>query len=216
MRLPAGLALLAISPLLTGCLQSPRAAAPEFDAIWCLPDGCKPKPGPYVAAVSMPEISADGGRIVLPFWCRPPNAAAEEARAVQLDVASGAWSKVPYDSEALRRIENAPSQPVIPNEPSSRKSCAADCSRYAYKRRVDPKDRGYFYEIFTVENGRERQLTNFHVQGDPLGRPVLSADGRRIAATFAGKLAVIEVPSGAVRLIAYRPAVWNVCMKGHV
>ena len=155
-------------------------------------------------------LSNDGGEITVPFVCRPPKKTTDEMRAIAYTVATGAWRPIAFPEREISEYRKRPA-PVVAGEGTTRPRCAADCSKFVYIDRIDRKDPHYFYEIFTSDNGKVRQLTNIHIQGAPIAMANLSADGRKVVVYYIGKIALVDVASGELTPIVFREQAWKDC-----
>jgi len=164
-------------------------------------------------------ISADASEVTLPLLCRTPEwtphaprGRFEEVKAIVYSPASGQWRTVPF-TQLQRDANNASNDwsPRVADDPDSAEACAADCTRFVHLKQINPPHQGHHYEVFYSENGRERQITNFNVIGDPLAWPRLSADGRTAVVRFTRNIALIDVASGKVSVVPFGEVAWNAC-----
>lgn len=204
--LPAAM-LMGASVMLASCI----GFGDEIASIECRVTGCPPRPGPS-ATTRAPHLSADASEVTVPFWCRPPKLTRDEARAITYTIATTRWRRTPITDDELKQEERKPSgEPAVAGVPGTARHCAADCSRFVYLARIDLDKLGYLVEMFYSENGTVRQLTHLNVRGGPWGPVHLSANGQRAVAHFAGKLAIIEIGTGAVTFVQYEDKIWKAC-----
>ncbi len=194
---------------LSGCVRT--GMGDDLMSLECSITGCPPRPGPAISTMVFPAfLSNDGGEITVPFVCRPPKKTTDEMRAIAYTVATGAWRPVAFPDLKISEYRKRPA-PIVPEEGSTRPSCAADCSKFVYIDRIDRKDPHYFPEIFHSDNGKVRQLTNFHIQGAAIAMATLSADGRKAVVYYIGKIALVDVDSGKFTPIPFREQAWADC-----
>lgn len=204
--LPAAV-LLGAGALLAGC-GSWGSGSSDSD---CQVTGCTPREG-VATSVRTPQLSEDGSEVTIPFWCEPSKHAKPVAKAITYQIATRQWVDASISNDALRKLEKEPpGQPVVPGHPLTARRCASDCSRYVFLDEIDPGKPQHHTELFYADRGGIRQLTHFETKGAPFGPLDLSQDGQRATAVFQDMLVVVDVPSGAVRIVPYSERIWQVC-----
>ncbi|GAA0540107.1 hypothetical protein GCM10008941_19950 [Rhizomicrobium palustre] len=172
-------------------------------------------------SVSSQIISADGSEITLPLLCRAPQwtphtprGAFEEVKAIVYARRDGQWRQAPFTRAQMAADSNSKDwTPTIPGDYGSARSCAADCRRFVHLKQINPPNTAYHYEVFYSENGVERQITHFNLNGAPLSWPRLSADGKTATVHFGRSIALINVVTGEVAVIPFAGPAWKACTE---
>ncbi len=204
--MPARVALAFLGMMLAGCML--------IDPVSLV--GCK---GPTCQLAQYdPIISDDGVTATIPFLCRTtewtpntPKGKYEKLMAVAYNREKDAWRVVPFSEQELTASRQNNGAPAIPEHPETKRSCAADCSKFAYLGRVDWSNPRYDWEIFYSEHGQVRQLS--HNMIAPFAVRI-SADGQTVLSyTTYNNLAFIDVASSTVTIVPIRERIWEACIE---
>jgi hypothetical protein len=196
----------AIVLLLSGCIAH-TVVDDIVDSFSCHGAECPVQPGVQVRMLP-PRISDDSNEIAIPFLCKPFQAKERELRAMFLNVNTNEWrrgvmsaglerdvqeSLAPLTHEQLKASESHPDEP--PHH------CVADCGQSVWIDRADPIGRQQHLELFYSRDSVVSQLTHFNIPGAPISAPRLAANGHRAVLVVAGKLGIVEVPSGTTAVV---------------